>query len=57
VADTLAARSIPFILATGGHVTPPPSHHANAPTLSKPFTLDSVREVLRNMPVMERDVG
>jgi DNA-binding response OmpR family regulator len=46
VADELAARSIPFILATGGHVTPPPADHADAPTLSKPFTLDSVRDVL-----------
>ena len=46
VADRLAERSIPFILATGGHVTPPPAHHAEAPTLTKPFTLDSVREAL-----------
>lgn len=56
IADKLAARSIPFILATGGHVTPPPSHHAAAPTLSKPFTLDSVREALEKMTLEERDV-
>lgn len=57
VADELAARSIPFILATGGHLTPPPSHHAHAPTLSKPFTRDSVREVLESMTVTERDIS
>lgn len=49
VADELAERSIPFILATGGHVTPPPAAHAGAPTLSKPFTLDSIREVLKSV--------
>lgn len=57
VADRLAARSIPFILATGGHVTPPPAHHAEAPTLSKPFTLDSVREALDSANIIERDIS
>jgi CheY-like chemotaxis protein len=57
VADALSERQIPFILATGGHVTPPPSDHANAPTLSKPFTLDSVREVLEGMNNAERDIS
>jgi CheY-like chemotaxis protein len=57
VADALVERGIPFILATGGHVTPPPAHHAGAPTLSKPFTLDSVREVLEYGAVPERGTG
>ena len=57
VADRLAERSMPFILATGGHLTPPPPHHAAVPTLSKPFTLDSVREVLENSDITERDLG
>lgn len=57
VADELAARSIPFILATGGHVTPPPHHYTSAPTLIKPFTLDSVREVLESLIVTERDTN
>lgn len=57
VADRLAARSIPFILATGGHVTPPPAHHAEAPTLTKPFTLDSVREALESANITERDIS
>ena len=57
VADKLAQHSIPFILATGGHVSPPPSEHAGAPTLPKPFTLDSVREALESVNVPERDIG
>jgi DNA-binding response OmpR family regulator len=56
VADALAARRIPFVLATGGHVNPPPAEHAGAPTLPKPFTLDSVRDALESM-VSESDVG
>src|SRR3954471_6357412 len=39
VADALAARNMPFLIATGGHVDPPPAAHADAPTLAKPFTL------------------
>jgi CheY-like chemotaxis protein len=57
VADALSERQIPFILATGGHVTPPPSDHVNVPTLSKPFTLDSVREVLDGLILTERGIS
>lgn len=57
VADALAARRIPFILATGGHVSPPPADHADAPTLAKPFTLDTVRETLDGATVSEQDHG
>jgi CheY-like chemotaxis protein len=46
VADRLAARGIPYVLATGGHIEPPPPEHANAPVLSKPFTLDAVEPAL-----------
>lgn len=56
VADALVARGISFILATGGHVNPPPQNHARAPTLAKPFTLDSVREAL-DLLVAESDPG
>jgi CheY-like chemotaxis protein len=51
VADRLAAKGIPYILATGGHIDPPPPEHASAPVLSKPFTLDAVE------PVIERACG
>ena len=46
VADRLAAKGIPFVLATGGHVEPPPAAHAAAPVLPKPYTLDAIEPVL-----------
>jgi len=46
VADRLAAKGIPFVLATGGHVDPPPPEHASAPLLSKPYTIDAIRPAL-----------
>lgn len=49
VADALAERAIPFVLATGGHIAPPPARHANAPTLMKPYTMDGVRNALETL--------
>ena len=49
VADILADRATPFLLATGGHIAPPPARHAAAPTLAKPFTMDSVDAALRKL--------
>jgi CheY-like chemotaxis protein len=46
VADRLAAKGIPYILATGGHIDPPPPEHASAPVLTKPFTLDAIEPAL-----------
>ncbi|HEX4737042.1 MAG TPA: response regulator [Allosphingosinicella sp.] len=46
VADRLAAKGIPYVLATGGHIDPPPAAHAAAPVLSKPYTLDAIEPVL-----------
>jgi CheY-like chemotaxis protein len=46
VADRLAARGIPYVLATGGHIDPPPAAHAGVPVLSKPFTLDAIEPLL-----------
>ncbi|MFW2830852.1 response regulator [Sphingomonas sp. ID0503] len=46
VADALADAGIPFLLATGGHVDPPPARHAAAPVLNKPFTMDGVAAAL-----------
>jgi CheY-like chemotaxis protein len=46
VADRLAAAGTPFILATGGHVEPPPEQHASAPVLSKPYTIDAIEPAL-----------
>ena len=46
VADRLAEEGTPFVLATGGHVEPPPEKHANAPVLSKPYTIDAIEPAL-----------
>ncbi len=46
VADRLTDQGTPFILATGGHVDPPPERHASAPVLSKPYTIDSIEPAL-----------
>ncbi len=46
VADRLADSGKPFILATGGHVEPPPERHAQAPVLSKPYTIDAIDPAL-----------
>src|ERR1700761_7523930 len=47
VADALADRGIPFLIATGGHTEAPPARHAGAPVLSKPFTLAGVEQALQ----------
>ena len=46
VADRLAEEGTPFVLATGGHVEPPPEKHAGAPVLSKPYTIDAIPTAL-----------
>jgi CheY-like chemotaxis protein len=47
VADCLSDKGIPFILATGGHIEPPPARHAAAPVLSKPYTIDAIEPALK----------
>jgi CheY-like chemotaxis protein len=46
VADRLAEAGTPFVLATGGHVEPPPAAHAAAPVLAKPYTIDTIDPAL-----------
>ena len=46
VADKLAENGLPFVLATGGHVEPPPAQHRDAPVLSKPYTIDSIEPAI-----------
>jgi CheY-like chemotaxis protein len=46
VADRLAEKGIPFIVATGGHISPPPAEHEKAPVLNKPYTIDSIEPAL-----------
>ena len=42
VADRLAQEGKPFVIATGGHVEPPPEQHAAAPILAKPYTIEAI---------------
>jgi DNA-binding response OmpR family regulator len=42
VAERLREKNIPFVLATGGHVDPPPPQFAGAPVIEKPYTVDRV---------------
>ncbi|WP_414899882.1 response regulator [Sphingomonas flavalba] len=45
LADRLAERGIPFVLATGGDGHNVPPRHAAAPVLAKPYTLDEMKAV------------
>lgn len=46
VAERLRQRGIPFVLATGGHVDPPPPQFASVPVIEKPYTVDRVTPAL-----------
>jgi CheY-like chemotaxis protein len=46
VATELRSRGVPFVLASGGHVDPPPPEFASAPLIEKPFTIDRVTPAL-----------
>ena len=42
VAARLREKSIPFVLASGGHVDPPPPEFLAVPMIDKPYTIDRV---------------
>ncbi len=42
VATELRARGVPFVIASGGHVEPPPPEFAAVPLIEKPYTIDRV---------------
>jgi DNA-binding response OmpR family regulator len=42
VASALRERKVPFVIATGGHVDPPPPEFDDAPVIEKPYTVDRV---------------
>ncbi len=46
VAHKLRAQGIPFVIATGGHVEPPPAEFLNVPVIEKPYTVDRVSPAL-----------
>jgi CheY-like chemotaxis protein len=42
VAIRLRELQVPFVLATGGHVDPPPAEFRDTPVLEKPYTIERV---------------
>src|SRR5947199_3701070 len=42
VATRLREKKVPFVIATGGHVDPPPAEFNDAPVIEKPYTVDRV---------------
>ena len=46
VAVELRQRGVPFVLASGGHVDPPPHEFASVPLIEKPYTIDRVTPAL-----------
>jgi CheY-like chemotaxis protein len=46
VATQLRDRGIPFVLASGGHVEPPPGEFADVAMIEKPYTIDRVTPVI-----------
>jgi DNA-binding response OmpR family regulator len=46
VASALRDKGTPFVLATGGHVDPPPAEFASVPTIEKPYTIDRVTPII-----------
>ena len=46
VAIALRKKGTPFVLASGGHVDPPPPEFQNAPMIEKPFTIDRVTPII-----------
>ena len=49
VADALAERGIPFILATGGADDGVRQAHLGRPVLQKPFTMDGIERALARL--------
>jgi CheY-like chemotaxis protein len=46
VAQRLRDKNIPFVIASGGHVEPPPGEFRNVPMLEKPYTIDRITPAL-----------
>jgi len=42
VAARLRQNGVPFVIASGGHVDPPPVEFASVPVIEKPYTVDRV---------------
>ena len=46
VATALREKGVPFVLASGGHVEPPPAEFADTPMIEKPYTIDRVSPMI-----------
>ena len=46
VAALLREQGVPFVIASGGHVDPPPAEFASVPMIEKPYTIDRVTPIL-----------
>ena len=46
VATRLREKNVPFVLATGGHVDPPPAEFNTVPVIEKPYTIDRVNPAI-----------
>lgn len=46
VARRLRESGVPFVIASGGHVDPPPAEFASVPMLEKPYTIERVTPAL-----------
>lgn len=46
VAAALREKGTPFVLASGGHVDPPPAEFVDVPMIEKPYTIDRVTPVI-----------
>ncbi len=42
VATRLKEQGVPFVIASGGHVDPPPREFKSVPLIEKPYTVDRV---------------
>jgi DNA-binding response OmpR family regulator len=49
IADALAARGVPFLIATGGSNDTIADQHKGRPVLPKPFTMDGVERALAGL--------
>ena len=48
VASEMRSRGIPFVIASGGHVDPPPAEFANVPMIDKPYTIDRITPAMED---------
>ena len=46
VATALRGKGTPFVLASGGHVDPPPAEFNDVPMIERPYTIDRVTPII-----------